>query len=69
MMIGDLAFQAAQRDVLRDQRKAIDLLMDSLIEALPYVESEIGNPAYKAGAVAKVVARMQAALVSGEQAQ
>lgn len=44
-------------------------LLEALYLALPYVESEQDNPAYKAGAVAAVVRQMRAAIskATGEQ--
>ncbi len=42
-------------------------LLEALIEALPYVECAEDDPAYKAGAVAKVVKNMRAALAKARQ--
>jgi hypothetical protein len=39
-----------------------EALADAALAALPYIESEIGNPAYKAGAVARVAKRLRDAL-------
>lgn len=41
-------------------------LQEALIEALPYVESEENNDAYKPGKVKAVVARMRAAIDKSE---
>lgn len=38
-----------------------------LIEALPYVESELDNDAYKPGAVARMVERMKAVILKAEE--
>lgn len=46
--------------------KLIEQLKDAIITALPYVESEEENPAYKKGAVRKVVAKMNAAIEAQE---
>ena len=42
-------------------------LLEALIKALPYVECAEDDPAYKAGAVAKVVKNMRAALAKARQ--
>lgn len=52
-----LAAASAQRDEF----------MDVLTLALPYVEAAETDPGYKAGAVAKMVARMKAAIAKVEQ--
>ena len=44
----------------------IENLKDAIITALPYVESEEENPAYKKGAVRKVVIQMSAAIEARE---
>lgn len=44
-------------------------LLEALIEALPYVECAEDDPAYKAGAVAKVVKNMRAALAKARQSE
>jgi len=50
---------------LADLYEAVGVLDDvheALVRALPYVESEQDNPAYKPGAVAAVVKQMRAAI-------
>jgi meiotically up-regulated gene 157 (Mug157) protein len=42
--------------------EALDDAHEALLLALPYVESEQDNPAYKPGAVAAVVKQMRAAI-------
>lgn len=41
-------------------------MYEALIAALPYIESELDNAAYKRGAVAKVVAQMNAIIAKAE---
>lgn len=61
------SWHAYQREKkVSDEKKALksqrDELLNALVTALPYVESAESDPAYKAGAVAKVVAQMKAAI-------
>lgn len=44
-----------------------DELLDMLVTALPYVETAESDPAYKAGAVAKITRRMHAAIANVRQ--
>ncbi len=60
-----VAYVYSREDALRYAASA-DLL-EALIEALPYVECAEDDPAYKAGAVAKVVKNMRAALAKARQ--
>ena len=44
----------------------VDTLLDVLVEALPYVEFSLTDPAYKAGAVQKMVTKMRKAIALAE---
>jgi hypothetical protein len=41
---------------------AVPVLLDELVLALPYIESELNNPAYKAGVIAARVKAIRAAI-------
>lgn len=55
-----------RRGTSRDLFNAAPDLYEALIAALPYVECELDNAAYKRGAVAKAVAAMNAAIAKAE---
>ena len=45
---------------------AIDELVNTLYEVLPYIEAQEGDQHYKPGAVAKVISKINAAIAKAE---